>query len=200
MNQEKKTYEGMFLLDAGNPDFQSASEPVRAILDRREAEVLALKPWEERRLAYPVRGRKRGLYVLTYFKADPQLIVEIEHDCRLDERVVRALILRRDKLTDDEIQAETPATVSARRAAERQRAEERRAAEQAEKAEQAAQQTEQEQEAEADAERQAVEPAGVEAAAPPPVDAPEAPAEVEPATEPDKQDTDNAADSETQTS
>ena len=135
MNQEKKTYEGMFLLDAGNPDFQSASEPVRAILDRREAEVLSLKPWEERRLAYAIRGRKRGLYVLTYFKADPQLIVEIEHDCRLDERVVRALILRRDKLTEDEIQAETPATVSARKAAERQRADERRAAEQAAEAE-----------------------------------------------------------------
>ena len=27
MSQQKQTYEGMFLVDAGNPDFQAASEP-----------------------------------------------------------------------------------------------------------------------------------------------------------------------------
>ena len=211
MSNEKNTYEGMFLLDAGNPDFQAASEPVRAILERREAEVLALNPWEERRLAYIIQGRKRGLYALAYFKADPLLIVEIEHDCRLDERVLRVLILRRDKITDEEINAETPAVAGARRAVARQEAPEKRAADQAAQAEQ---ETKQQREQQGDAEQQAVEPAGVEPAATPPVDAPgpaaepaqnaepdppEAPAEVEPATEPDKQDTDIADDSETQT-
>ncbi|HUU58781.1 MAG TPA: 30S ribosomal protein S6 [Phycisphaerae bacterium] len=118
MNQETKTYEGMFLVDAGNPDFQAASDPIRSILDRRVAEILAFKPWDERRLAFQVRGRKRGLYVLTYFKASPENIVEIERDCRLDERVLRVLVLRQDRLTPEQIQAETPATGSQRRAAE----------------------------------------------------------------------------------
>lgn len=107
---QKKTYEGMFLLEAGNPDFQATSEPVRNILTRYEAEILALKLWDERKLAYEIRGRKRGTYALAYFKADPLKIVEIEHDCELDERVVRQLILRRDKLTEEEINAETPAS------------------------------------------------------------------------------------------
>ena len=106
----KKTYEGMFLLDAGNPDFNTASEPVRNILTRYEAELLSFKPWDERRLAYEIMGRKRGLYVLSYFKLDPLKVREVEHDCRLDERVLRALILRRDSLTPEEIAAETPAT------------------------------------------------------------------------------------------
>ncbi len=108
----KKTYEGMFLLDAGNPDFNAASEPVRNILTRYEAELLAFKPWDERRLAYEIRGRKRGLYVLSYFKLDPLKVREVEHDCRLDERVLRALILRRDNLTPEVINAETPATTT----------------------------------------------------------------------------------------
>lgn len=108
----KKTYEAMFLLDAGNPDFNAASEPVRNILTRYEAEVLAFKPWDERRLAYEVEGRKRGLYVLSYFKLDPLKVHEVEHDCRLDERVLRALILRRDRLTPEQINAETPATTT----------------------------------------------------------------------------------------
>ena len=106
----KQTYEGMFLLDAGNPDFNAASEPVRNILTRYEAEFLTFKPWDERRLAYEIMGRKRGLYVLSYFKLDPLKVREVEHDCRLDERVLRALILRRDRLTPEEIAADTPAT------------------------------------------------------------------------------------------
>ena len=109
-----KTYEGMFLLDAGNPDFQAACEPVRTILSRYQAQVLSMKPWEERRLAYEIAGRKRGLYVLIYFQAAPGAIVEIEHDCRLEERILRSLILRKDKISDEVVHAETPATAPRR--------------------------------------------------------------------------------------
>ncbi|MHC4982080.1 MAG: 30S ribosomal protein S6 [Planctomycetota bacterium] len=116
---QRKNYEGMFLLDAGSSDFEAATEPVRKVLARSEAEVLAFKPWDERKLAYEITGRKRGLYVLSYFKADPTRINEIEHDCQLDERILRVLIIRKDSLSDEEVNADTPATVSARKAAER---------------------------------------------------------------------------------
>ncbi len=109
MNQEKKTYEGMFLMDSGT-DFAGISQPVRSILERREAEILTMKPWDDRKLCFEIKGRKRGLYVLAYFKVNPLNIVEIEHDCALDERVLRSLILRRDVITDEEINAQTPAT------------------------------------------------------------------------------------------
>jgi len=119
MSQDKATYEGMFLLDAGNPDFQAASEPVRTVLDRNEASVLSIKPWDERRLAYEIKGRRRGLYVLTYFEADPARITEIERDCQLDERILRVLLLRSDGLTEETIEAATPATAAAQRLVER---------------------------------------------------------------------------------
>jgi small subunit ribosomal protein S6 len=119
MSDQKAKYEGMFLLDAGNPDFQAATEPVRTVLDRHEATTLAIKPWDERRLAYEIRGRRRGLYVLSYFEVDPLKIAEIEHDCHLDERIVRMLVLRRDEITDEVINAETPASSSHKRAERR---------------------------------------------------------------------------------
>jgi|SRR5690554_5413156 len=111
----KRTYEAMFLLDSGNPDFNAVSEPIRTVLERRGAEILSIKPWDERKLAYEIRGRKRGLYILTYFKIDPSMIVELEHDFKLDERILRAMFLRRDKITDEKINAETPAMVAAQR-------------------------------------------------------------------------------------
>lgn len=110
----KNIYEGMFLMDAGNPDFQAASEPVRALLERREAEILACKPWDERRLSYEIKGRKRGFYILSYFKLDPEMVSEIEHDIKLDERVLRALILRKDKFSEELLHAETPAEAGSR--------------------------------------------------------------------------------------
>jgi small subunit ribosomal protein S6 len=118
MDKKMNSYEGMFLVDV-NTDFQAAGEPVRTILSRNEAEILSMKPWDERRLACEIRGRRRGQYILTYFKAPPERVADIEHDSQLDERILRMLILRRDNLTEDVIHAETPATAGARRAARR---------------------------------------------------------------------------------
>jgi len=106
----------MFLVDGGSSDFQAASEPIRAVLDRSQAKILALKPWDERRLAYDVKGRRRGLYVLAYFDAEPNRVTEIEHDCQLDGKILRVLVLQRDRLSEEEIAAETPATSSSARA------------------------------------------------------------------------------------
>ena len=106
---DRKTYEGMFLVDAGSPDFEASSQPVRTVLERSEAELLAIKPWDERRLAYEIKGRKRGLYVLTYFKLDPAKVTELERDAELNEDVLRMLVLRRDRVTDEQINAQTPA-------------------------------------------------------------------------------------------
>jgi len=118
MNGKTKTYEAMFLLEAGNSDFQAASEPVRNILARNGAETLSLRPWDDRRLAFEVDGHKRGLYILSYFKVDPAKIAEIEHDCRLNERILRTLVLHRERLKDDEINALTPAMAAQHRAPE----------------------------------------------------------------------------------
>ncbi len=118
MNENSRSYEAMFLLDSGGSDFQANSEPVRNILARSEAEVLAVKPWEERKLAYEIQGRKRGLYILTYFKANPLKVKDIEHDCQLDERILRVLVTRVDRLTQEIIDAETPATATPRPVAE----------------------------------------------------------------------------------
>jgi len=112
-----KTYEGMFMVQSGI-DFHSASEPVNTVLERSQAEVLSIQPWEERRLAYEVKGHKRGLYILTYFRMDPARLTDLHRDCELNEGVLRMMVLRRDKITDAEVNAKTPAVVSQQQAEE----------------------------------------------------------------------------------
>jgi small subunit ribosomal protein S6 len=89
-------YECMFLLDptkvAG--DVTGAAKQLHNLLEKNHAEVLASRPWDERRLSYPVRGQKKGLYYLTYFRTDGKNLVNLEKDLALNETVLRQLILR----------------------------------------------------------------------------------------------------------
>jgi small subunit ribosomal protein S6 len=91
-------YECMFLLDTNKVagDVGSATKQLHGILERNQAEILASRPWDERRLAYSINGHKKGLYYLTYFRTEGKNLTTIEHDCALNETILRALILKVD--------------------------------------------------------------------------------------------------------
>lgn len=99
-------YEGLFLLNqhAVAADFAGTVEFMREVFRRAEAEVIVLRKWEERKLAFEIRGQKRGVYLLAYFKARGTQIANIERDCNLSEQVLRCLILRADHIGDVELE------------------------------------------------------------------------------------------------
>ncbi len=99
-----RKYEGMFLFDpVVISDWEGVQAELNRMLDRASARVIALAKWDERRLAFEIRGRKRGIYVLTYFEADPNKIADLERDVRLSEAALRCLIIRVDHMTEDEM-------------------------------------------------------------------------------------------------
>lgn len=59
-------------------------------------------PWGRRRLAYQIRDFTDAFYVLYRFHATTGAIDEIERELRLDEQVIRHLIVRYDVLTEHE--------------------------------------------------------------------------------------------------
>ncbi|NOX56841.1 MAG: 30S ribosomal protein S6 [Planctomycetes bacterium] len=112
-------YEGMFLLDSGrfanNP--QKAVDEVLGILEKAGATVVAHRPWQEGKLAYPIEGRTKGLYYLTFFRMEANGIPEIARGCKLSDLVLRHLVLRHPRvlfdamvsaLTGEEVQPEKP--------------------------------------------------------------------------------------------
>jgi small subunit ribosomal protein S6 len=106
----KKLYEGMFLIDSAEAakDWDGIIETITKILTKADAEIVSIRKWGERALAYTIRKCTRGTYVLTYFKVDGQKISGIERDVRLSERIMRVLILRADHLNEEDIAGETP--------------------------------------------------------------------------------------------
>src|SRR5438128_5623580 len=91
-------YECMFLLDTNKVagDVTSAAQQLRTLLERNQAEILASRPWDERRLAFPIGGHKKGLYYLTYFRMDGKNLLNFERDIALNETILRLLVLRID--------------------------------------------------------------------------------------------------------
>lgn len=105
---EKRTYnyEAMFLLSqAQAADFAGAVAHVRQLVEKHGANILALRKWDERRLAYEIKKQKRGIYLLCYFSAPAEKMGEVERSCNLSEGILRVLITRADHLTVDEMKA-----------------------------------------------------------------------------------------------
>lgn len=89
-------YECLFLLDSTKVagDVANADKVLRGILEKNHAEVLVSRPWDERRLTYPIRNQKKGLYYLTYFSSEGKNLKPIERDCTLNEMILRMLVIK----------------------------------------------------------------------------------------------------------
>lgn len=51
--------------------------------------------WGLRQLAYPIRKKESGYYVLFEFEADGKVLSELGHTLKLDEDVLRYCIMRK---------------------------------------------------------------------------------------------------------
>jgi len=81
----------MVLLD--NREVKQGWEPLKetvaGMFSKHGAELLSARRWDERRLAYPIRGQIRGTYLLLYYKGEPTQNPGIRRELDLSETVLR---------------------------------------------------------------------------------------------------------------
>ena len=105
-DEQRNIYEGMFLFpQSAGGGLQGALDHLNEIFTRAEAEVVSLGKWDERRLAYEIKGNKRGVYFLAYLRIAPTGITSLERDCNLSEQILRAMITRADIIPPELIEA-----------------------------------------------------------------------------------------------
>jgi small subunit ribosomal protein S6 len=56
-------------------------------------EITAVDHWGKRQLAYPIRKKPNGYYVVAQFRTAPESLPEFERALKLDEDVLRYLIV-----------------------------------------------------------------------------------------------------------
>ena len=100
-----RQYESMFLFPQSvTADLTAASSHITDAITRHGGTIVSMTKWDERRLAYDIRGNKRGVYFLCFFTADAQSIPAMERDFNLSEKLLRFLIMRADHLTVEQMQ------------------------------------------------------------------------------------------------
>ena len=111
-------YEGMFILDPSkySRDPAGATQQVADIITQHGGTILAARLWDERKLAYPIKGHKKGVYWLTYFSMEGGSITALERQCEITDDIIRKLVLRVDpRIADALVQHALSGETSARR-------------------------------------------------------------------------------------
>jgi len=90
-----KVYEGLFILDSDlyAKGADEVSSQVASIVEQLGGEVLLSRYWDERKLAFPIEGHRRGTYWLTYFRIEPSAIKDLTRQYRLSDSIIRFLIV-----------------------------------------------------------------------------------------------------------
>ncbi len=102
----KISYEGLFLFPQSvNVDIKAAVELIKETLGKHGAEIIALKKWGDRQLAYPINKQKRGVYILCFFSVTTDKMQAIERAFNLSDALLRQMIVRADHLNIEEMKA-----------------------------------------------------------------------------------------------
>ncbi|MGH2443212.1 MAG: 30S ribosomal protein S6 [Chloroflexota bacterium] len=93
-----KAYEMTFIIrpDLDEDDTRGVMDQVASRVQTAGGEILAVVPWNppRRRMAYPIQDFGDGFYVTTVFRIEPPGLPPIETALKLNERVLRYLLIQ----------------------------------------------------------------------------------------------------------
>jgi small subunit ribosomal protein S6 len=102
-----RKYETFFILDPDLPEEVNnvVDEKLKGVVSSNGGMVLSYTSWGKKKLAYLVKKRSRGHYVLMEYAGAPTLIAELERNMRLDERVLKFVTVKLEENFDPEKEA-----------------------------------------------------------------------------------------------
>jgi len=83
--------------DVADEDATAVVEKVKSFVTDRKGEQGEVNPWGKRKLAYPIGQYKEGNYFLMRFKLEPKETRELETSLKLNEKVMRHLLVKQEK-------------------------------------------------------------------------------------------------------
>lgn len=100
----------VFDLALAEADGQEAGpQTITTLVEARQGSVVKVDHWGRRRMAYPIKGMLDADYVITRVMLEPTQVREIETALKLNERVLRHLVVRADELPIPRQREEPPA-------------------------------------------------------------------------------------------
>jgi small subunit ribosomal protein S6 len=96
LSENLVVYEGLFIFDSNRFARERGALPkeVETLVVESGGEVLVSRLWEERRLAYPINGQRKGAYWLIYFRLPTSKVVTLTRACEINENILRQMFVR----------------------------------------------------------------------------------------------------------
>jgi small subunit ribosomal protein S6 len=89
-------YESLFILrpSLADDDLQKTLEKVKSTVEKAGGTIERLENWGKKKLAYEIKGEKKGVYVQLQFKGNGTAVSEVERLFRLEDAVMKFLTIK----------------------------------------------------------------------------------------------------------
>lgn len=97
-----RRYESVIILDPDLPDDEivALSDRFSNVIKTNGGEIIKIEDWGSKRLAYLVKKKDKGRYILFDYVGFPALIREIERQLKITEEVMKFLSVKLDEDVD----------------------------------------------------------------------------------------------------
>jgi small subunit ribosomal protein S6 len=75
---------------------KAVDERVSQAITNNKGEITSSEMWGQRKLAYPIKKYFEGYYILHNVQMPPSAVTEVERIMRLNEDIIRFLVIRTD--------------------------------------------------------------------------------------------------------
>ena len=92
-------YEIMFIVKATmeSADVKKSADTYKNLIQTLKGKVVEAKELGEKKLAYPIKKELNGYYYVMQVEANKEAIQEFDRKIRLDETILRHLIIRQEE-------------------------------------------------------------------------------------------------------
>jgi len=110
-------YEMMFIInpEIGEEDREKLLTRIKATIEKYGGEIIKTEDMGLKTMSYKIMNKSRGHYMLSYLEGPGTMVSEIERILRIDENILRFVVIKLDKKTSrqdlepkEEPVAETP--------------------------------------------------------------------------------------------
>ena len=93
-----RIYEELFIVrpDATDEEIDPLLDQLRTVITKEKGTIDKLDKWGVRKLAYRVKKRAEGYYILVQFSSNPETVKEIERRLRVSDLVLKFITVRQD--------------------------------------------------------------------------------------------------------
>ena len=91
-----RNYEIMFILSTQLSDDEKKAGVTLVEETLTKAGELKTEIWGDRKLAYPIKKKENGYYVLTLFQIDGTRLPEVEAKLNISESILKYMIVKND--------------------------------------------------------------------------------------------------------